>query len=504
MNVNIPLTLFPLIPFTAVFASLMGKYLLDKDVSKIAIICGAVLQLITGIYLILSFYQYTGMYSFAVSEWKHSIKLSFDEYRVFFMMAYLTPVLMTLFYHKTLVDFNIRILFMFFLGGCSGILVAGDIFNFYIFYEVMIMSAYVLIAVNRKYYASIKYMIMGAASSAVFLAGIILLYASGSYFDYSFINNMNELNPSNVRFIFIFFTTAFLIKAAFFPVSGWVATCHTATNSLVSSFLASFTIFSGIIGLFYFVILPAGQIGDQSILTFIGIISSLTILIPSVIIFFEPDLKRCIAGSTIFTIGYIGLFLAGGEYKLALLYVAIHSIYKSFMFLMYDDVTVKKMKLTSNTSVLLILIVSILFTVGMFPALTYFLKYNYIGRYEPFKFISYISLFLVLGSFLKFRFKTAESSIRLSTWSNYLPYLIFPVVLIGYYLFFPFSWSHSGIYLLIDLLILITALFVSRFVYNRLGFLNCLDTRFIYTNINYELLYVVILFISQIFWLQAF
>lgn len=492
MNVDLLITIFPLIPFLGVTLSLLVKYSLGRDITVASIILNSGLQLIIGLALIVNFYGREGLYTVVLSEWIHSIILSFDGYRVYFLAAYLTPLTLTFFHYKKLTDFNIRLLFLFYLGGCSGLLVAGDIFNFYIFYEVMIMAAYILIAVNRKYFASIKYMLFGAASSAIFLAGIIMLYASGSYFSYSFIENFGELNPANARLILLFFSIAFFIKAAFFPVSGWVATCHSATNTLISCFLSSFTIFTGIIGLFYFVILPANIIGDQSILTFIGIISMLTILIPSLILFFEPDFKRCIAGSTTFTMGFVGLFLAGGAFYLALLYISIHALYKSFMFLLYDDITAKDEKICGSKLSLTLLIIMVVFTVGVFPAISYFIKYNYIYDFQLFKIASYISMFLVLGSFLKFRYNASDHK------TGYLYYLLFPLIITGYYLIFPFRWLHSGRFLLIDLIIIAATLLGCRWIYKKTAFLSCLDTKFIYINISQELLYIVFLFIAQI------
>jgi formate hydrogenlyase subunit 3/multisubunit Na+/H+ antiporter MnhD subunit len=492
MNVNTLLVLFPLLPFMAIIVSLLGKHALRQDVTKFAVIANSVLQILTGIMLIRHFANYEGLYSFQVSEWKYSIELSFDQYRAFFLAAFLVPSFLTIFHSKMLKDNNIRLIFLFYVGGCSGLIVAGDIFNFYIFYEVMIMAAYVLIAVNRNYFASIKYMMMGAISSAIFLAGIILLYASGSYFSYSFIEELHLYNPNNIQFIYVFFCVAFLIKGAFFPVSGWVATCHSATNSLVSTFLSSFTVFSGIMGLFYFVILPATNTGHHSILDFIGIVSLLTMLIPALILFFEPELKRCIAGSTVYTLGFIGLILSQGAYRLALTYLVIHSVYKSYMFLVFENLRIEKDKVYGSLSTLGVFVVSILFTVGFFPSLTYFVKYNFLGQFSAYKILTYIAMGLMLASFLKFRFYVEMIEIPK------LYVMIFPLLITAAYLFFPFSYINPGMTLLFDIGLFLVVMTSARFIFAKMSFLSYLDSKYIYINLNYELLYIVVLFIAQI------
>src|SRR5690554_1890543 len=492
MNVRYIFIFFPLFPLLGISLSLMVKYLTRRDISTPVIIANAILQILTGAWLLVYFRDYEGLYRVVLSEWKHAIEFSFDQYRIFFLLAFLIPSFFTLFHYRKLTNFNIRTIFLFYMAGCSGLIVTGDIFNFYIFYEVMIMAAYVLISVNRQYYASIKYMIFGAASSAVFLAGIILLYASGSYFSYSFLMNLGEYNPANIHFVFLLFSVAFFIKAAFFPVSGWVATCHSATNGVVSAFLSSFTIFSGIFGLFYFVIIPATNLGFENILLFIQILSLLTMIIPALILFFEPDFKRCIAGSTVFTIGFIGLLLSSGAWYLGLFYMAVHAVYKSYLFLVYDDLVVEKLKIYGNLKTIVLILVAVGFTVGFVPSIPYFIKYNFLIGQNYFKLLNYTTLALMLGSFLKFNYIVEKIRIK------NLFYIFFPLSLAAFYLMIPFPYVTSGYYLILDLMILTLAALGARTLFKKLDFLCCLDTRYIYINMNYEFLYIVILIILQI------
>lgn len=95
--------------------------------------------------------------------------------------ALLIPVIFSFHRLRTLPTFSSRGIFLFYLTGCSGLVVVGDLFSFFVLYQLMIMAAYMLIAVKDQYYASITYMLFGAVSSAFFLAGIVLLYASGAY-----------------------------------------------------------------------------------------------------------------------------------------------------------------------------------------------------------------------------------------------------------------------------------------------------------------------------------
>ncbi len=498
MNADLLIIAFPLLPIIAITIVVTVKYLLQKDISQITLYINAISQLICGLFLVYLFKNHQGLYTVVLSEWKHSIELSIDSSRIYFLLAFLIPSLLTIFSLKKLIDFNIRIIFLFYLAGCSGVILSGDIFNFYIFYEVMIMAAYVLIAVERKYYASIKYMIFGAVSSAIFLAGIIMLYASGSYFSYRFVFDLSRYNTLNVQFVLLLFSLAFLVKSAFFPVSGWVSTCHSATNSIVSSYLSSFTIFTGIFGLFYFVIQPAAELGYDNVLTFIKVISILTMLSSSLILFFEPEFKRCIAGSTVFTVGFIGLLMASGAYQLALFYLVIHALYKSYLFLIYDDLVVDKFTVYGNRITITAVLIMILFTVGFFPTIPYFIKYNILGTNPLLKIPAYIAMTLMLGSFFKFKFKMRDIKTNISF------YLLFPVLVALSYSIFPFRYKNSGYYLILDFVIALLVFFFAGKIYKKTEILSCIDTKYLYININYELLYVVILIISQTMTMRFF
>ncbi len=499
MNIRLLLSLFPLLPFFSFFLTLTIKILIKKDVSRIFLYINALAQIIVGAALVHYFRGYEGIYSFPVSQWDYSIIFHFDAYKVYFLMAYLVPLLFAPFFFHQLRTFNLRLIFLVYLGGCSGLIVSGDVFNFFVLYELMIMAAYVLIGINQEFYASIKYMIFGAISSAIFLAGIVLLYASGAYFSFSFVDYVVEYNLHNMKFVFLLFSLAFFIKGAFFPVSSWVATCHSATNSLMSAFLSSFTIFTGILGLFYFVVQPALLIEFDAIFDFLRIFSVLTLIFPALFLFFEPRLKRCIAGSTVYSMGFIGLLLSYRQFDLALTYIVIHAVYKSALFLIYDNIHLtRNMEVHMGLKTALIYIISILFTVGFFPTLIYFVKSYLLEEHLFIKLLTYFSMLLVLGSFFKFRIRLKKIQVNRVFFS-----LFFIMIVISYY-FFPEKLIGFKTDFIFDLVLLSLAMAFSRRIFLRYRRFASLDTRYIFVNLNHELSYIVLLFVTQSIILKLF
>ena len=65
------------------------------------------------------------------------------------------------------------------LGGMSGIAITGDIFNFYVFFEIASISSYALVAISGKaesLEATFKYLLVGALSSIFIVFAIGLLF----------------------------------------------------------------------------------------------------------------------------------------------------------------------------------------------------------------------------------------------------------------------------------------------------------------------------------------
>lgn len=104
---------------------------------------------------------------------------------------------------------------------------------------------------------------------------------------------------------------------------------------------------------------------------------------------------------------------------------------------------------------------------------------------------------LMLGSFFKFRFLT--SSIKVSKRF----YVFYPLLIAGLYVLFPFPFINAGYFLILDLLIMVLIIAAARFMYEKLSIFSCLDTKFLYINMNYELLYIVVLIIAQILLLRV-
>jgi len=141
-----------------------------------------------------------------------------------------------------------RVFHIFFFSlsmGVNGAFITGDVFNLYVWFEVMLLSSFVLIALGcsrEQLKGSIKYIALNLLGSLLFLAGIGLLYGKTGTL------NMAHLVSSSAVFFFI----AFGIKAALFPFYFWLPASYHTPNITVTSLFAGLLTKVGVYALIRF------------------------------------------------------------------------------------------------------------------------------------------------------------------------------------------------------------------------------------------------------------
>lgn len=231
-------------------------------------------------------------------------------------------------------------LFMLMLSGINGVLVAGDIFNLYVFLEIAAVAGYFLVAFGTgadELEAAFKYAVMGTVASAFILLGIGLLYSHVSTLnmaDMSMALAQNG-NTNIIRFVCVLFLMGFGLKAALMPFHAWLPYAHSAAPAPISAMLSGVSI--KVLGIYALSRIFFNVIGMTPaiymILIALGVIS---MVVGSILAFGQTDIKRLFAYSSISQIGYIALGLGVGTPLAiigALFHLLNHSIFKSLLFL---------------------------------------------------------------------------------------------------------------------------------------------------------------------------
>jgi len=230
-----------------------------------------------------------------------------------------------------------HLLFLLFLVGAVGVVLTGDIFNIFVFFEILCISSYALVAYNRDkdgVEAGIKYLIQGSVGSAFILIGIGLLYGlCGSLNMADIASQIHSVNSPLLFLALFLFITGFGIEGAIFPLNAWLPDAHSSAPSTISAVLSGFAIEVGIYAVVRFVWTIFGASNILHLLAGLGI---LTLLIGELSAFKQNDIKRLLAYSSIGQVGLILFAISIGTAESisgGLFQVLSHALSKALLFL---------------------------------------------------------------------------------------------------------------------------------------------------------------------------
>ncbi|MEM0445474.1 MAG: proton-conducting transporter membrane subunit [Nitrososphaerota archaeon] len=227
--------------------------------------------------------------------------------------------------------------------GMVGVFFSGDFVTFFIFWEVMSISSYLLVAFNYREWeaveASLKYLIMSSTGSAAILFGLSLLYGLTGTLEFDGLSRI--LSMQDMRFelwnlaALVLIVGGLGVNIAMSPFHYWLPDAHPAAPSPISAMLSGVVIKTGVFAMIrvFTLLYPASAYGWGGGLMALAI---LTMTIGNLLASLQSDIKRLLAFSSIANIGYIVLGLSIGTPLAlagALLHVLNHAIAKSLLFL---------------------------------------------------------------------------------------------------------------------------------------------------------------------------
>jgi multicomponent Na+:H+ antiporter subunit D len=131
------------------------------------------------------------------------------------------------------------------LMGVCGAFLTGDIFNLYVWFEVMLMASFVLLALGGErgqLQGGIFYVTLNLLSSAIFLAAVGILYGVVGTLNFADLAGKLDAEPGLATVLAVMFLIAFGIKAAVFPLFFWLpASYHTPPVAIAAVFAGLLT-----------------------------------------------------------------------------------------------------------------------------------------------------------------------------------------------------------------------------------------------------------------------
>lgn len=152
---------------------------------------------------------------------------------------------------------NFYVFFFSLTMGVNGAFITGDVFNLYVWFEVMLLSSFVLITMGARreqLEGGIKYMALNLMGSLLFLAGVGLLYGKTGTLNMAHLAHilLNNEQPILMNTSAMLFFVAFGIKAAVFPLFFWLPSSYHTPNITVTSIFAGLLTKVGVYALIRF------------------------------------------------------------------------------------------------------------------------------------------------------------------------------------------------------------------------------------------------------------
>jgi len=227
-----------------------------------------------------------------------------------------------------------------FMTGMIGVVFSINLIEFYLFWELMLIPSYLLIAQwgtsRRRLNIGFKYFIFTHTGALLMLLGILSIFSYTMTFNLVDLPSKANLIPPNVApMIFTLLLLGFFVKMAVFPLHTWLPDAHSEAPTPISAMLSGVMIKCGAygIGRILLTIFSSRMVQASDYLLTLAII---TMIYGGLMALAQRDIKRLLAYSSISQMGYIIFgFASVSELGVmgSLLHIVNHAICKALLFM---------------------------------------------------------------------------------------------------------------------------------------------------------------------------
>lgn len=234
----INLLLFPiLLPF--LFAIILLFFKEHVKVQRAVTFIGLIVSLIASVTLVMKV-KSDGIQTLTLGGWPAPFGISMvsDMFSALLVTTTILITLIVVIYSFTAIGeereryfYYPAILFM--ITGINGAFTTGDIFNMFVFFEVLLMASYMLIVLGgekRQLRESVKYILVNVFSSAIFVITIAMLYSVVGTLNMADIAaKITDIGqPGIITVIAVMLLIVFGVKGAIFPLYFWLPGSYSA------------------------------------------------------------------------------------------------------------------------------------------------------------------------------------------------------------------------------------------------------------------------------------
>ena len=227
---------------------------------------------------------------------------------------------------------------LFMAAGLTGLFLTGDVFSFYVFFEISMISAYVLTAYGeaRQAGAAFVFAVVNLLGSFLFLIGVASLYhVTGTLEMGAIATRMAEVQANTAILIAVTVFVAFSVKLGLFPFHFWLPAVYIGSRPATATILSGALANIGSYGVLRFgadVLSAELRFGATVIL----VLGAASIVYGALQAVSRRSAGEVLAYSTIGQVGYVLVALGiGGPigFGAAVLYAVVNALNKTLLFL---------------------------------------------------------------------------------------------------------------------------------------------------------------------------
>ncbi|MGI8459537.1 MAG: Na+/H+ antiporter subunit D [Propionibacteriaceae bacterium] len=230
-------------------------------------------------------------------------------------------------------------------AGVSNAFLAGDLFNLFVGFELLLFASYVLLTLGgsrERVRAGSTYIVVSLLSSTLFLIAIVAVYAATGTVNLAQLALRLPGLPTDVQLIVqMLLLTVFGIKAAIFPMSAWLPDSYPTAPAPVTAVFAGLLTKVGV----YAIIRTQTVLFPDSHLTRLLLWAALASMVVGICgAIAQSEIKRLLSFTLVSHIGYMifGIGLASGAgYAGAIFYVVHHITIQTVLFLVIGLVEIR-------------------------------------------------------------------------------------------------------------------------------------------------------------------
>ncbi len=199
--------------------------------------------------------------------------------------------------------------------GANGAFLTGDLFNLYVWFEVLLLSSFAIMAMvpgGRAHQATWRYVVINLVASLLFLVAAGLIYGKTGTLNFADLHRLFRATPhsflieSSTALLF----GAFAIKAALIPLAFWLPKAYPVLPPALSALFAALLTKIGLYALFRvfgMVLVVNGTFPHREILFWLAIVTMTGGVLGAVA---QNDMRRILSFHIISQVGYMALALA--------------------------------------------------------------------------------------------------------------------------------------------------------------------------------------------------